>query len=505
MTTVEAPPALTALRERLAELSDLGRAGALLRWDQETKMPPGAAAERAEQIATLERIAHERLVDERLGELLEELLDHERALPHDDDEASLIRVARTDREKAVRVPSALVAEMARASSEGQLVWRDARDASDFALLVPALERNVALARQYAACFPDAERPYDALLDDHEPGMRTAEAEAVLGPLRAGLVPLLEEVQASPTSIGKGPLHGPLPVARQRTLVTGVLAALGVEARTWRTDDTRHPFAMAAAGADVRLTTRYAEEDLDSLFAAIHEFGHGLYEHAIAPSLWRTPLAHGVSSAVHESQSRLWENFVGRSEGFWRWCFPRLRDAFPERYGQADWRVLHRAANAVAPSLIRTSADELTYGLHVAVRFELELALFDGSLEVRDLREGWNARYRQYLGIEVPSDALGVLQDVHWPAGLFGYFPTYALGNVLAAQLWERIGAELPDLDERFAAGDFAPLREWLRERVHRHGRKFTAGETIERAAGGPLDPGPFLAYLRRKLTPLYGL
>jgi carboxypeptidase Taq len=285
----------------------------------------------------------------------------------------------------------------------------------------------------------------------------------------------------------------------------VLSGLGLEERTWRIDEAAHPFAIGVAGADIRVTTRYSEDNLDSLFAAVHEFGHGLYEHEIAPALRRTPLGSGVSSAVHESQSRLWENFVGRSEGFWRWCFPFLREAFPERYGQADWRVLYHAANAVAPSLIRVTADELTYGLHIAVRFELEVALVEGALDVDDLPAAWNERYRNYLGIEVPDDADGVLQDVHWPSGLFGYFPTYALGNVLAGQLWELLAADIPDLDERLAAGDFGALRESLRERVHRHGRKLTPAQTIERAVGGPLDPQPFLAYLRAKLTPLYDL
>jgi carboxypeptidase Taq len=505
MSTVEAPAALSELRGRLAELSDLERAVALLRWDQETQMPRRGAAERGEQLATLGRLAHERLLDDRLGELLENLRAHEDALAPDDDEASLIRVTRRDREKALRVPPAMVAELARAAAEGETAWREARAQSDFALLLPALRRNLELRREYAACFPEAARPYDALLDDFEPGMTSAQAQAVLGPMREGLVALLEEVQASGTSLSRGPLHGPLPVERQRAFVADVLRALGVDAGSWRIDEAPHPFAIALAGSDVRLTTRYNEETLDSLFAAMHEFGHGLYEHEIAPALSRTPLATGVSSAVHESQSRLWENFVGRSAGFWRWCFPRLRAAFPDRYERADSQVLYRAANVVAPSLIRVSADELTYGLHIAVRFELELALFDGALDLGDLRDAWNERYRSYLGIEVPSDADGVLQDIHWAAGMFGYFPTYALGNVLAGQLWERIATDIPDLDERFGRGDFGSLREWLREHVHRYGRKLTPAETIERAAGGPLDAAPYLAYLRAKLAPLYGL
>jgi carboxypeptidase Taq len=393
------------------------------------------------------------------------------------------------------VPGELVAEMARAAAAGRTAWLNAREGNDFALFAPALERNLELRRALSACYPEAEHPYDPLLDDYEPGMRTADARAALERLRDGLVPL---VAAAP-HIDDALLHGPYPEAAQRPLVQTVLHAVGVDDEAWRLDEAPHPFAVAVTVGDIRLTTRYHDDDLESLLSSMHEFGHGLYEHQVDPALARTPLGSGASSAWHESQSRLWENMVGRSAGFWRWCFPHAQAAFPERLGDRTWQDVQRAVNAVRPSLIRVSADEVTYGLHIVLRFELELALIEGELDVAELPAAWNERTRAYLGLDVPDDVHGVLQDVHWSEGLFGYFPTYALGNVIAGQLWAQIGDDLPDLDERFAEGDFAPLRAWLAEHVHRHGRRLLPEELLERVTGGPLDPGPYLGYLEGKL------
>jgi carboxypeptidase Taq len=478
------------LRTRLAEVADLQRTAMLLAWDQEVVMPPGGAEGRAHQRATLERLAHERFTDDRIGELLGQ------AEPRDELESDLVRVAARDHDKARRVPAELVSELAHAASSGHVAWARAREESDFAVFAPYLERNVELRRRYVACFPDVAEPYDALLDDFEPGMPTSQARDVLARLRDGLVPLVEAA----SEIDDSCLHGgPFPEPAQRRLVDLVLRRVGVDDRDWRVDTAVHPFQATIGFGDIRLTTRYSERDVDSLFSALHEFGHGLYEHGVDPALARTPLTGGVSNAVHESQSRLWENMVGRSRGFWRWCFPHLQEALPERFAELSWEQVQRAVNAVRPTLIRVAADEVTYGLHIIVRFELELELFEGRLAVADLPREWNERMRAYLGIEVPDDAHGVLQDVHWAEGLFGYFPTYALGNVVAGQLWARIGAELGDLEEHFAAGDFAPLREWLREHVHRWGRRLTPAETIERACGAPIDPEPYLGYLRDKV------
>jgi carboxypeptidase Taq len=482
--------ALAELRRRLAEVSDLESLGMLLAWDQEVVMPAAGAEWRAQQRATVERLAHERFVDDGVGELLDA------ARPESELDEDLVRVARRDFDKARRVPGDLVEEIAHASSTGHEAWLRAREESDFALFEAHLRRNVELHRRWIACFPEAERPYDALLDHYEPEMLTAQAEAALARLRDGLVPLVEAAGPADDALLHG---GPFPVDAQRRLVATILRQVGVEDRRWRLDDAVHPFAAAVSPGDVRLTTRYAEDDLDSVFCTLHEFGHGLYEANVDPALARSPLGRGVSSAVHESQSRLWENMVGRSPGFWRWCFPHLRTTMPERFGDRTWQDVHRAVNAVRPTLIRVSADEVTYGLHVILRFELEVALFEGDLDVSDLPEAWAERTRAYLGLEVPDHANGVLQDVHWAEGLFGYFPTYALGTIVSGQLWARVNADVPDLDERFARGEFAPLADWLAEHVHRHGRRLTPAEIVERTAGGPLDPGPYLDYVRAKL------
>jgi carboxypeptidase Taq len=491
------PTPLEELRDRLAEVADLHRVAMLLAWDQEVVMPREGAAGRADQRATIQRLAHERFVDDRVGELLEA------AEPESEADAALLRVARRDHDKERRVPADLVAELVHAAATGHEAWTRARRASDFAAFEPFLRRNVELRRRYVECFPDVDRPYDALLDDFEPYMRTTEAQDVLGRLRDGLVPLVEA--AAGQADGALVQGGPFPVEAQRRLVAQVLAQVGVDPAAWRLDVAAHPFQATIATGDVRLTTRYAETDLESLFSSLHEFGHGLYEAHVDPALARTPLAGGVSSAVHESQSRLWENMVGRSAGFWRWCFPHLQVAFPERFAERSWQDVQRAVNAVKPTFIRVAADEVTYGLHIVLRFELELAVFEDGLDVAELPAAWNERTKAYLGLDVPDDATGVLQDVHWAEGLFGYFPTYALGNVIAGQLWERVTADVPDLDERFARGEFGALRAWLAERVHRSGRTFTPAETIERAVGGPLDARPYLAYLRAKLDTSAGL
>jgi carboxypeptidase Taq len=478
------------LLERLAEIADLERVGMLMAWDQEVCMPPAGGEARGELRATVGRLTHERFTDERVGELLAV------AQPRDELEADILRVARRDFDKASRVPGELVAELARAGVAARGVWLRAREDNDFAPFAPYLARNVELRREYSACFPEAEHAYDPLLDDFEPGMTTVAVRDALMRLRDGLVPLVASApEVDDALLRVGPFHE----AGQRALLRTVLRAIGVDEERWRLDEAAHPFEATIATTDVRLTTRYDEADLDSLYCSMHEFGHGLYEHQIDPALERTPLAGGASSAWHESQSRLWENMVGRSAGFWRWCLPHAQAAMPERFAGVTWQEVQRAANAVRPSFIRVSADEVTYGLHIALRFELELALIEGDLVVADLPMAWNERMQSYLGLDVPDHAHGVLQDIHWAEGLFGYFPTYALGNVVAGQLWARVTEDVPDLDERFAAGDFATLRAWLAENVHRFGRRYTTTELLERVVGEGLDPAPYLAYLEAKV------
>ncbi len=493
------------LRRRLAEIADLVGAARLLTWDQRTMMPPAGAPARAEQLATLSRLAHEMLVSDEVGRLLERLAPWAESLDPDRDEAALVRVTRRDYEKARSVPSALRAEMARAAALATPAWEEARRRSDWLLFQPHLERALELRRRYIACFPPAAEDYDVLLDDYEPGMTTAQVRAVFDQLKAGLLPLLAQVAERAEVVDERPLQGRFPLAAQRRVEREILRAVGLDERAFRLDETEHPFAIRIGPEDIRLTTRHQEESLGSLFACLHELGHGLYEYGIDRSLERTPLARGASLGLHESQSRLWENLVGRSRPFWRRFFPLLRRAFSEQLRGVDAEGFYRAVNAVRPSLIRIHADEATYSLHVILRFELEQELVSGRLRPADVPEAWNAKVRDYLGLEVPDAARGALQDVHWASGSFGYFPTYVLGTIMAAQLWERLCRDLSDVEAAVAAGDLQPLREWLREKVHRHGRKYLPGELLRRVTGSDIDPQPFLRYLWSKLGEIYGL
>jgi carboxypeptidase Taq len=486
------------LREQLGRLWDLAKLGGLAGWDQQTMMPPQGSAVRARQLATVSKVVHDLLVSDELGTLLEELRPYEESLDYDSDEASLIRVTRRDREKEVRVPAELREQQARAGAEGFPVWVEARRTSNFELFRPYLERNLELRREYAACF-EVEEPYDAVLDDYERGMKTAEVRAVFERLKEGLVPLVAE--ASGQEIDDSFLHGHFPVAPQQELEQLVLGRFGFRDGCWRVDPTEHPFASSIGTSDIRMTTRYPEGELSSIFAAMHEGGHGLYEHNVDPALERSPLCRGVSLALHESQSRMFENLVGRSLAFWRWAFPHVQRLFPNLAG-VELEDFHRAINKVQPSLIRIEADQATYSLHIILRFELEQELLAGSVDLRKLPSVWNERMGEYLGVEVPEDAHGVLQDVHWSRGTIGYFPTYALGNVVSVQIWEKVLEDVPDLDERLAAGDLAPLCDWLRVRLWRHGRKFTPQETLQRVVGGGLDPEPYLRYLNTKIGAL---
>jgi carboxypeptidase Taq len=481
------------LRQRLGELADLGHVGQVLSWDQQVMMPPLGAPARGEAMGTVERLAHDRLVDPELGVLLDA------AGP---DEADIVRVVRRDRDVATRVPADLAVEMTRAGAEGLDAWLKAREANDFAMFEPALKRNIDLAREYAACFPESEHPYDALLDRFEPGTTASQVSALFVQLREGLVPLISEIATMPDPTT---LTGDWTIAAQRDIGLEIVGAMGFDPSAWRIDDAVHPFASSPSRTDVRVTSRFSERNLMGLFALMHEVGHGLYEHGIDPELTRTTLDHGVSLGIHESQSRLWENMVGRSAPFWRFWLPRMRERFPLTLRDVDLDGFLRAINVVKPTLIRVDADEVTYSLHVILRFELEMDLIDGTLEVADLPAAWAAKMKQMLGIAVPDDLHGVLQDIHWSEGIIGYFPTYAIGNVFAAQLWRAARTDLPALDEDLEAGVYGNLRAWLVEKIHRHGRRLTPPELIEQAVGGPLDPAPLLEHLRAKYGALYEL
>ena len=497
-----APPELDALRERMAELSDLGRVHSLMFWDLNTMMPPRGAGARADQSSTLELISHGRLTDPEVGRLLDALAPWADGEDPDSDAVRLLAAVRRDHEKAVRVPAALAAEMSHADALGQQAWQEARAASDFSRFRDALARHVELRHRYVECFEPAAHPYDVLLDDFEPGLTTAELRPLFAILRDALVDLVAGATAGGEQArNNGAFSGPFEVDDQRRAVMAVLEAAGFDPDSWRLDPAPHPFAQSLGPEDVRITTRYDLHDFGvAHFSALHEFGHGLYEAGIAPELARSPLGAPVSLGIHESQSRLWENVVGRSRPFCDWVLPTLREHLGPGLRGIDADGLYRAVNSVQRSLIRVNADETTYNLHIVLRFELELALIEGKLAVDDLPSAWNEGMRRLLGVEVPDDAQGVLQDVHWGAGLFGYFPTYTLGNLIAAQLWLQVEADLPGIEQQIGRGELAPLREWLGERIHRHGRKFPPRELLQRVTGESLRPEPFLDYLRAKLA-----
>jgi carboxypeptidase Taq len=478
------------LKQSLGEIADLHQAEAIADWDSRVSMPPDGADARANVVATLTRIAHERFVSDEVGELVAGLAGID-----DGTDAALVRLTRREFDRARRVPGELAAEMAHASGVAVAAWDRAKAASDFASFAPHLERQLELKHRYIECFPEIEVPYDLLLDDYEEGMTTAEVQRIFDRLKEVLVPLI-----AAHSDGGPPLRGPFPVEQQQQASRLVLDAFGWDPDQWRIDETPHPFASKPGAGDIRLTTHTEAGDLTSLFSTMHEFGHGVYEFDIDRRLARTPLARGTSSAIHESQSRMWENLVGRSRGFWHWFYPQLKPLFPDALGSVDEETFVRAVSAIRPGLIRGDADEATYGLHIILRFELEQELLAGTVAIRDLPETWNARMKEYLGVDVPDDAHGVLQDMHWAIGLLGYFPTYQLGNVVSIQIWEVAQRELGDLGEQFARGEFGHLREWLREHVYRHGSIYPPRELLERVTGSQLDPEPYLRYLQTKFA-----
>lgn len=493
---------IAELRLRLAEIEDLGMAAAVLSWDQHTMMPPRGAQARAESLATLARISHDLFVAPETGRLLEAAASALDGAEPDSDDVRLIGVTRRRWEKRRRVPTELAAELARAGSLGQETWAVARRENDFAAFAPYLERNLQLARRYVDCFDSFDCAYDVLLDDFEPQMKTADVTRLFGELRGELVPVIAKLADLP--LDDSCLHGDFPVEKQRKLVGGALTLMGFDAAGWRLDDSAHPFATSFGSGDVRITTRWDQTYFASaLFGAMHECGHGLYEAGIAPSLQRTPIGRPDSLGLHESQSRLWENMVGRSREFCVVMAPRIAQQFGGPVAALDADTLFRAVNRVKPSLIRVEADEATYALHVVMRFELEQELIEGRLAVADLPAAWNARVKRYLGIDVPSDADGVLQDVHWSAGLIGYFPTYAIGNLIAGQLWARVHEDIPDLEAQIAAGELAALRIWLGDRVHRHGSKYATTELLALVVDSSVEVQPFVAYLKRKLSDVY--
>lgn len=494
------------LKTKLAEIHDLEKISWVLGWDQRVMMPPKGAAVRAEHLATLDRVATDMFKSPEIGRLLDDLQPYEESLPYDSDEASLIRFARREHVKALRVPTDLTAEITRTAAMATEAWIEARKQSDFSIFLPHLQKNVDLKHRYIECFDEPEHVYDILLDDYEPGMKTSEVRAVFDDLKRDLVPLIAAINAKSDSVSDACLHGRFAIEKQREFSLAVIGRFGFTPDSWRLDPTVHPFASSASPDDIRITTRYYENFLNpALFGSMHECGHGLYENGVSRSLVRTPLARGASLGLHESQSRMWENLVGRSKPFWRYFYPLLQSTFPDAFAKVALADFYRAINKVQPSLIRVEADEATYNLHIILRFELEQEIFEGKVALRELPEVWNARMKQYLGADVPNDAQGLLQDIHWSSGGFGYFSTYSLGNIISCQIWEKALQAMPDLPAQFERGEFMALREWLRENLHQHGRKFTPTETLQKVVGEGINVAPYVRYLKGKFGDIYNL
>ena len=504
---------LAPLTTQLVEIQHLSSAASLLSWDQETYMPPGGGHARAEQMATLQTLAHDRFVSPDIERLLDQWVDpstgeavESRDETWDESARALLREVWRDFSRAKKLPSEFVKRLSRETSLAQQVWVEARKKSDFRMFLPHLNTIVALKREEAEYLGYRDTPYNALLDTYEPRATVAQLKPMFAAVKARLVPLLNRVMASSIKIDDSILFLPYDTHRQMEFGRLVLTAMGYDFERGRLDLSAHPFTTSFHPTDVRVTTRVYEQELPAcLFSCIHEGGHGLYDQGLDPARYGTPLGDALSLGIHESQSRLWENSVGRSRSFWRCFYPLLQQMFPEHVGKVDQEMFYAAINRAKPTLIRVEADELTYNLHIMLRFEIEQDVIEGRTRVEDLPTIWNDKVKSYLGIVPPNDAEGVLQDVHWSLGAFGYFPTYTLGNLYAAQLYEQVQKEISNLDAEIEAGRLTVLTKWLNQKIHRWGRMFTAEHLMQRVTGRPLSPEPFLSHLEKKYGELYRL
>lgn len=487
------------LKTRLADVHNLNMAGALLDWDQQTYMPSGGVEARSEQRATLSKLAHQMLASDETAQLLQSC-----EAENDVENAAFLRVARREFEHATKLPADLVEETSRVTSIAQEVWGSARAANDYALFAPHLEKIVELSRRTAEALGYADRLYDALLDQYEEGMTCAQLDPIFAQLKAASIPLIEKIAGKPP-IDDSILARDYDGQTQKIFAERVLEECGFDFTRGRQDLSVHPFCTNFSRDDVRITTRLNTADLQSaLFGSMHEMGHALYEQGVARELDGNVLGGGVSLGVHESQSRLWENQIGRSRDFWKHNFSRLQSTFPAQLNDVSLDDFYRAINKVQPSCIRVEADEVTYNLHIILRYEMENDLLEGRLSVADAPAAWNAKMQSYLGVTPPDDAHGILQDVHWSIGALGYFPTYSLGNILSAQLWNRVLDAAPEVESDIARGDFSILLAWLRENIHRYGKTFTPKQLVQRATGEALDVAPYAKYLNEKFGAIYG-
>jgi len=496
---------LDQLKEILAEVYDLYYASAVLNWDQQTYMPPGGVVARGNQLGTLSSLAHSKFVSEEVGGLLEELKPYGKSLDSESNDACLIEVTDRDYQKEINVPSDYVAEWARVTTIAHGAWEEARKDDDFPHFQPHLEKIVEMRRQYADFFAPYDHVYDPLLDDFEPGMKTADVKKIFSEMRPKQVELIKAISEKP-QVDDSFLHLNYNGQKQWDFGEAAITKYGYDWNRGRQDKAAHPFSTHFSVSDVRITTRVDENFLSTaLFGTLHEAGHAIYEQGISPDLERTPLQGGASLAIHESQSRMYENLLGRSFDFWVHFYPMLQKSFTTQLGNVDLDTFYKGINRVEASLIRVEADEATYNLHVMVRLELEIELMEGNLKVVDLPGAWNERMNDYLGVVPPNDAEGVLQDVHWAGGALGYFPTYSLGNLVSNQLWEKINQDIPKLSSQIQKGDFSELLAWLRENVHQHGSKYKPQDLVKKVVGEKITSEPYLKYLNEKFGAIYGL
>jgi carboxypeptidase Taq len=494
---------LDQLKEKLGEVADIGRAASVLSWDQQVNMPPAGNEGRGQQLATLSKIAQEKFISDEVGRLIEDLKQELDGA--DTDEAAMIRVAERNYNKAKRVPPSFIAEQAIVTAKAFEAWMEARSKSDFSIFQPHLEKVVELVHQYISFFPTGEHPYDTLLDDYEPGMKTTDVKAIFDELRPKQVKLLKAI-ASSKQVKDDFLFKKYNEKKLNDFGMDVIAKFGYDWNRGRQDKAPHPFQTTFSVNDVRITTRYEEDNpLAMLFSTMHEAGHAMYEQGVNPEYDRTPIAGGTSLAVHESQSRMWENLVGRSLPFWEHFYPALKKTFSSQLDGVSLKSFYKAINKVEPSLIRVNADEATYNLHIMLRLELEIGMVEGTLAIKDLPEIWNTKMREYLGITPPDDARGVLQDIHWSYGSIGYFSTYALGNLISAQWWEKIIKDIPNLSDQIRKGNFSELLAWLRKNIHQYGQKYEPQTLVQKVTGSKISPEPYMRYLTKKYSEIYGL
>ncbi|MDE0768381.1 MAG: carboxypeptidase M32 [Opitutaceae bacterium] len=488
------------LDAKLKRIHALNSISGLIGWDELVNLPEGSADQRQEQCATMAQVCHAASVDPEIDTLLSKLEAHASEL--DDSQKIVIKEARKSYDRSAKLPAEFVSRKARLDSESYHAWVDAKKNANFSSYAPFLQRQLEHSKEFAGYLGASDNPYDCFIDLHDPGMDTASISKLFDELKTGLAPIVSQIfdskiQAN-TEIFKG-----FPIAEQSNFLKQITTALGFNYKRGRIDTSIHPFC-GGNGADTRMTTRFDEDNpLDSLFSAIHETGHGMYEQGLPLDQLHNALGQAAGLGAHESQSRLWENQVCRSRAFWKCYEPELRKQFPKQLDGVSSDALYLAINSVSKNPIRVDSDEVTYNLHIVIRFEIEKRLFDGNLSIDELPETWNALYKELLNIDPKDDAQGVLQDVHWSDGSFGYFPSYCLGNMLAAQLWYAALEELPDLERNFEKGDFSHLLSWLREKVHLHGMRYDLKALALEATGQELSPQSLLRYLKERYLPLY--